>query len=601
MAKNTIVCDVECFENYFLVSLYSVEKNKYAHVALYNDTIIEGSLSGLLKVVRNNTVVTFNGESYDCIMISAFLSNYSNKMLKKLSNSIIADRQPGWKIYREKGFTNFIADSIDIMDVCPLEASLKIYGGRNNTNLLKDLPLDPDAIVADNQIDEIKYYCDNDVKMTYELYTFLKDEIHLREVLSAAYGTDLRSKGDAKIAETVIKSELSKITTLKKPVIKDEYNYEIPSYISMKTNICKELMQIYCDGKYVIDSNGHAKFLFPDGKAKKNIIIGQTSYTCGIGGLHSNEKSQAIYANDEYIIRDSDVTSYYPNIIILNKYSPEQLKKVFLKVYQSIVDKRIAAKKSGDKNVANSLKIVINSSFGKFGNKYSALYAPNLVIQTTITGQLSLLMLIESLELAGIRVISANTDGIVSYYKRSLESVYQNIIHEWEKTTGYSMELTEYKILASRDVNNYIAVKTDNTVKGKGAYADITEHYNRLRVNPDAHICVKAAKEYICNNIPLEKTIRSSTDINDFITLRKVTGGAAYENEEIGKAIRWYHSINSLECIFYSDKAPKTTRGHKVPKTEGTVPLMRITGMPDDIDYDWYIKEAAEILKDIGI
>ncbi len=35
-------------------------------------------------------------------------------------------------------------------------------------------------------------------------------------------------------------------------------------------------------------------------------------------------------------------------------------------------------------------------------------------IKVTINGQLFLLMLIEKLELAGIHIISANTDGIVS-------------------------------------------------------------------------------------------------------------------------------------------------------------------------------------------
>ena len=42
----------------------------------------------------------------------------------------------------------------------------------------------------------------------------------------------------------------------------------------------------------------------------------------------------------------------------------------------------------------SSKKIQINGSFGKLGSKYSLLYAPDLLLQTTITGQLALLMLI---------------------------------------------------------------------------------------------------------------------------------------------------------------------------------------------------------------
>lgn len=58
-------------------------------------------------------------------------------------------------------------------------------------------------------------------------------------------------------------------------------------------------------------------------------------------------------------------------------------------------------------------KIQINGTFGKTGSPYSVLFAPTMLIQTTITGQLSLLMLIEWHEIYGIPVISANTDGVV--------------------------------------------------------------------------------------------------------------------------------------------------------------------------------------------
>ena len=63
-------------------------------------------------------------------------------------------------------------------------------------------------------------------------------------------------------------------------------------------------------------------------------------------------------------------------------------------------------------------KIQINGSFGKFGSKYSKLYSPNMLLATTITGQLTLLMLIEQLELNNIPVISANTDGLEYYCPR---------------------------------------------------------------------------------------------------------------------------------------------------------------------------------------
>lgn len=600
--KNVVVCDVECFQNYFLVTLYSPQKNKYAFVSMLDGEIIEGSIKGLMTAIRKYTVITFNGDFYDYLMVSAFINGYGNKMLKKLSDYSIQNRTPSWKVYREHGINNVFKDTIDIMPVCPLEASLKIYAGRNETKLLKDLPMEPDSIITADDTTEIKFYCQNDVKMTYELYEFLQDEINLRVVLSNEYGIDLRSKADAQIAEAVIKAEMSKLGTIKPAKARSSYRYIKPDNIKLVNPNCRELADIYQHGEYCLNNSGHVCFTFPDGKSEYTITIGNTSYTCGIGGIHSNEKSVAVYSNELTVVKDADVASYYPNTILRNRYTPEHLGEVFLRVYQGIVTRRLEAKAKGDKNVANSLKIVINSSFGKFGSKYSSLYAPNLVIQTTITGQLTLLMLIERLENAGISVISANTDGIVSHYQRNMEEMYVNIIRQWEKETGYSMELTEYSVLASRDVNNYIAIKPDGTVKGKGKYADPSDHYNRLRKNPDAYICVDAVKKYMLYGTPIADTIMNSRRIEDFLTLRKVSGGAVYDGKEIGKAIRWYHSSESLECLFYSDKASKTVRGNKVGSSDDVVPLLKLPDtFPSDIDYQWYIRKAEEILDEIGV
>ena len=47
------------------------------------------------------------------------------------------------------------------------------------------------------------------------------------------------------------------------------------------------------------------------------------------------------------------------------------------------------AKRTGDKVTNEAMKIMINGSFGKFGSKWSVLYSPDLLIQTTVTGQLA--------------------------------------------------------------------------------------------------------------------------------------------------------------------------------------------------------------------
>ena len=56
----------------------------------------------------------------------------------------------------------------------------------------------------------------------------------------------------------------------------------------------------------------------------------------GIGGLHSNEKSTCHVADDNYFIADTDVTSYYPTLILNAGIAPTNLGQDFLKVYTLI-------------------------------------------------------------------------------------------------------------------------------------------------------------------------------------------------------------------------------------------------------------------------
>lgn len=128
---------------------------------------------------------------------------------------------------------------------------------------------------------------------------------------------------------------------------------------------------------------------------------------------------------------------------------------------------RIAALESELKTVkseSDTKKIVMNGTFGKLGSKWSIFYAPAEMIQVTITGQLALLMLIEALELVGISVVSANTDGIVIKCRRDWEWLRDSIVQWWESVTGFETEHAQYTQVASRDVNSYVAIKSNGEI-----------------------------------------------------------------------------------------------------------------------------------------
>jgi DNA polymerase elongation subunit (family B) len=159
------------------------------------------------------------------------------------------------------------------------------------------------------------------------------------------------------------------------------------------------------------------------------------------------------------------------------------------------------------------LKIAVNGTFGKQGNMYSTIYAPKLLIQTTVTGQLGLLLLIEACELANFEVVSANTDGFVTKIPKVRRAEFDAIVRAWEAATGFETEATKYAALYSRDVNNYIAVKDGGSCKAKGTYSERGSALNSaLSKNPEALICSDAVQAFLSNGTPIEQTINECCD-----------------------------------------------------------------------------------------
>lgn len=247
-----------------------------------------------------------------------------------------------------------------------------------------------------------------------------------------------------------------------------------------------------------------------------------------------------------------------------------------------------------------SKKIQINGNFGKLGSQHSVLYSPDLMIQVTVTGQLALLMLIERAELAGIPVISGNTDGVVFKCPRHLEPTLLEVVQQWEADTGFVTEETRYKGLYSANVNNYIAIKEDGSHKGKGWFfnpweGDKPDYRGQLSKNPQTTVCVSAVVAYLTAGTPLADTIHACQDIRQFVTVRKVNGGAVWQGQYLGKAVRWYYAKGQFEPIRYA------SNGNRVSKSDGAMPCMEIPdALPADIDYDWYEREAQSMLVDIG-
>lgn len=621
--------DVECYSNFFYIAFKSLDNGKFiAFEQSPGNTINQMKLNWVLW---RFCIVGFNSKIYDIPMISLAIKGATNAELKEASDYIIQSG-PGYGNERvtpfsfEKKYRLEIANynHIDLIEVAPLTGSLKLYAGRLNCDRMQDLPIEPNAVLSEEDAGIIRPYCCNDLNNTELLFKELAPDIKLRVEMTKEYGTELRSKSDAQIAEAVICSELKKLTGVypRRPKVESDFTlaYSVPDFIGFNSPQLKDVLEIVRAAVFTLDGMGAPEM--PKTLEKLKVKIGKAIYSLGMGGIHSNEKKTAHYATENIIIADNDVESFYPATILNQGLFPAHLGPAFLDVYGNLKTTRVNAKnqsvkykKIGDKEnakaqkqIADSFKIVINGSFGKFGSKWSALYSPQLLLQVTLTGQLVLLMLIEAMAEINIEVISANTDGIILKYDKSRHDEVRQVIKLWETRCNYKTEETRYKAVFSRDVNSYIAQKFDDwdleskymdeklACKTKGAYCERGSALNsKLSKNPETIICVDAVLQYLVNGNPIEKTIKECRDVKRFVSVRNVKGGGEKNGKYLGKVVRWYYAKNEAGYIAY------VLSGNKVAKTDGAKPAMDLPEtFPEDIDYNWYIREATEMLEDCG-
>lgn len=582
-----LIVDVETYPNYFCVCAQDVETGKR--------WLFEGQdydRTALQTLMRSHTIVTFNGNSFDVPMIglSFYRPDLTESELSLAAVSLIngCRRSELFERYEIPAKAMSKVDHIDLIEVAFGKASLKLYAGRLHAPRLRDLPYDPGSRLTEGQKADVLRYCWNDVANTLLLYRELENQIALRESMGERYGIDLRSKSDAQIAEAVIAQEIAKITSRrpKRPQVASDtvLRYEPPAFVSFETAQMRSVFKRLVDSEFYL--NGSGEVVAPMHLDYLKFQLGYSTYKMGIGGLHSSEKSKTHLSDDRRVLIDKDVTSYYPSIILNNRYFPPHLGDSFLTVYQDIVNRRVKAKREGDRLTDATLKIVINGSFGKLGSKWSVLYAPNLMLQVTLTGQLSLLMLIERLESAGFSVVSANTDGFVTSVDRNRIDEYQRLCSEWEAKTGFQLEEKVYRALYSRDVSNYIAIQEDGKVKLKGTYrpADISK-------NPNAEIVSEAVVAYLQHGTDPRDTIRSCTDPRKFVTVQRVTTGASKDGDYLGKVIRSYNATKDYTPI-------KKGKGGNVQTSFGSKPLMTMgEDLPDDVDYTHYERLAWKSIR----
>lgn len=382
-------------------------------------------------------------------------------------------------------------------------------------------------------LQEMADYNDNDVYIVAELIRMNQEEVLLRYRISEEYNVDVFSASRSTIADKVIVKLYSKFTglhpkafidtkTIRRKILVSEILSDKIAFSTPELNdILSDIRSLTLRGE--------------KGEFDREFTFMGTSYTIATGGLHSNEIPAVYVENSDSIIVDRDVASYYPNMIRSLKVCQKHLiPKAWFRIADTIVDERLEHKHlAKDKSLdsidrdkhataAACLKIVANAGiFGKMGSEKSFLCDKKAMYQVTINGQLFLLMLIEKLELAGIHVISANTDGIVTIVPRELEQTADDICHWWEKYLGLELEFTYYTKYVTEGVNSYLTVKRGGSSKFKGRMnpkmflEDLSKGYN-------SPIVAKCVTEYFINGTPVMETLRNAKSILDFCRTQNV-------------------------------------------------------------------------------
>jgi hypothetical protein len=572
-----VIFDCEVYPNFFLAAFKHIKSQTY----LICPTEALGYMLWGYKLIG------FNSKNYDIPIIEAAIKGESTFELSK--KIVLEDYRP---FNNDKPYNH-----IDIIEVAPLRESLKTYAGRLHCERMQDLPFDPMLPLTDEQKQIVTDYCFNDLDNTELVYNELREAIALREQLAKIYsGEDLRSKSDAQLAQIIMNSEIKRITGYEprrpKSQVGRTFRFEAPAFVKFDDPALQQMLAEIQSCLIAVGDSGHVEV--PKTIEGRRVIIGNNAYTIGMGGLHSNEKKVCYKSTQQLTICDVDVTGYYPNLINSNDIFPTHIGPVYNQALGGLVDRRETAKTNNDKITADCLKIGTNGVFGKSSDPYSTLYDPSATVQTTLSGQLCLLMEIEWFEREDFKVISANTDGVVVLVPTNRRAEFDAIVKAWEQYTGLRTEETQYVGLWARDVNSYIGLKPDGKWKEKGAYCERGSALNSvLSRNPESFIVIDAVKLFLKDDVAIRYTIEQCKDMRRFVCVRKASNGAHKDGVYLGKTIRWYYAKGQTGFI-------SKMNGDMMPKTQGAKPLMEMSGLEPDIDYDWYCNAAEEMLYDIG-
>jgi hypothetical protein len=475
------------------------------------------------------------------------------------------------------------------------------------TNII-DMPIRHTEHIVEEQIPEIIRYCINDVKSTKQIMNLSKSQIELRRTLTEEYGIDLYSASEPRISKELFLLFLSQKTGIKKWDLKQMRTHRaritvkniILPYIEFKTATFQNLLKKFQE---VVIYPGETKGGFKYSVQYKGV---KTDY--GLGGIHGARSTKVYESNEDMVIMTSDVTSFYPNLAIRNKWAPAHLEQDdFCDLYEWFFEERKKIPKKDPKNYV--YKIILNSTYGLSNDENSFLYDPEFTMRITINGQLSLSMLYEMIceEIPNAVPLMQNTDGLETLIPREYVDKYMDICKRWEDITQLQLEHDTYSKIILGDVNNYIAITEDGKSKCKGRF----EYDNlALHKNKSFLIIPKAIHAYFVDGIKPEDFLAQNQNIFDYCGGVKIKGdwsfyehhivNGEYEVKPLQHTIRYFVSKSGSKII-----KKNNTDGREIQVEAGKWMQTTLINYTEkdfseyDINYDYYLENIYKEIRNL--
>ena len=632
--KNVIIYDIETMQELFLVVCMVPGKAG-------NSFQVSKWKNELDKFVRyteaNNDAywVGYNNLRFDSQVVEWILRNHDN--WHELSNLEICARiaQKAADVIHDANYDVFPEYREHELSLKQLDLfKIHHYDNKNRMVSLKRLEFEMDlenieempihhtkTNMTKDDVQMTIDYCYNDVDATYEFYKITigktdhplykgNNQIELRQDIEAEFGIPCLNYSDSKIGDEMIKKYYCSEKGIdyrelpKKGYFRKSINVKncIAKYVTFETDQLKDFLKKITKMQLGLQDD-----------FKEHIDFYGNVYSFMKGGLHTENKPYVFEADEECEIIDWDVSSYYPAIIINNEQFPAHLGKEFLRGYKQMFDKRLELKplaKSDKKikGIVGALKLAVNSVYGKSSDMLNWIYDRQLTMFTTITGELSLMMLIEKYETNGIHVISANTDGVTIKIDKHLIPLMHDINAWWCDITQYELERTDYSKIIFSTVNDYLAIMTNGEIKKKGDFLTDFE----LHKNKSARVVPIALEQWFVYSVPVDITIRNHQNLYDFCLRQKATRSFHYEGTDritgevtvYDKLIRYYISnhgkkilkVKNPECQTRAAAISQVEAGEWVCKVCNYLPK---GSKVDNVNYNYYIEKANRIITKI--